>query len=385
MLRVASILITDGITQRTVDLVDAITVAGRAPENTLVIDDIQASRRHFQIEKTELGYKVVDLESRNGTRVNDRQSNLALLRPGDRIQVGKYVCTFEDPDFKEPPPILAALPLVAASLPMAPRPDTIPDPEARGRRPTRTSPTTTKVSLVQTEFHKEQQLLKRVAVGAGVFIALLVLLIFLPSGESTPSDPKTAPVMPVAKPSENEKLPSGVTDTEKRDFDDLNAFFEKNRNDPTMMDPLWTKCEDYRKIHPRSLLLARVNDIQRIAIEKRDTARRGALTEIERLAEADLRKNEFGAGLKRMQAVLAQYNDDIEARDRIVTFLDDILDKAKAHFQSKRAEADTLATTNRKLEAKLIFQTLIENMGDGKIPELDLYCKIARSALDAIR
>jgi pSer/pThr/pTyr-binding forkhead associated (FHA) protein len=91
-----------------VDLTEASTVAGRAPENKIVIDDKQASRRHFSIDKIEYGFKLVDLESRNGTRVNDRQVNQMLLRPGDRIVIGKYALTFEDPSFKEPPPEVAA-------------------------------------------------------------------------------------------------------------------------------------------------------------------------------------------------------------------------------------------------------------------------------------
>ena len=98
----ARLVITDGSFSKTVEL-DATTVAGRAPENKIVIDDKQASRRHFQIDRVEFGFKLVDLESRNGTRVNDRSVNQALLRPGDRIQIGKHVLTFEDPNFREPP------------------------------------------------------------------------------------------------------------------------------------------------------------------------------------------------------------------------------------------------------------------------------------------
>src|SRR5579862_9701420 len=98
----ARLVISDGSSSRTVEL-EAITVAGRAPENKIVIDDKQASRRHFQIDRVEFGFKLVDLESRNGTRVNDRSVNQALLRPGDRIQIGHHVLTFEDPNFREPP------------------------------------------------------------------------------------------------------------------------------------------------------------------------------------------------------------------------------------------------------------------------------------------
>ncbi|HXX93301.1 MAG TPA: FHA domain-containing protein, partial [Planctomycetota bacterium] len=95
----ARIIISDGTTRREVELVDAVSVAGRSSDNKIHIDDKQASRRHFQIEKTDFGYKLVDLESRNGSRVNDRIVNQALLRPGDRIVVGKHTMTFEDAHF----------------------------------------------------------------------------------------------------------------------------------------------------------------------------------------------------------------------------------------------------------------------------------------------
>src|SRR3954465_1844609 len=106
----ARLVIFDGSSTKTVDLTDTISVAGRAPENRIVIDDKQSSRRHFQIEKVDIGFKLVDLESRNGTRVNDRSVNQALLRPGDKIQIGKHVLTFEDPNFKEPPAEVSARP-----------------------------------------------------------------------------------------------------------------------------------------------------------------------------------------------------------------------------------------------------------------------------------
>ncbi|GEM_PF-2297191 len=61
---------------------------GRAPTNEIQIKEVRSSRLHCQIEKTEAGYKLVDLESRNGTRVNGETVNTRLLKPGDRVQIG---------------------------------------------------------------------------------------------------------------------------------------------------------------------------------------------------------------------------------------------------------------------------------------------------------
>lgn len=118
----ARVILREGGTERIIELVDPITVAGRALENKIVLQDRQASRRHCQFEKTEWGYKLVDLESRNGTRVNDRTVNQAILRPGDCIQIGQAVLIFEDPLFREPPPDVVArfgppAPVLAAAAP----------------------------------------------------------------------------------------------------------------------------------------------------------------------------------------------------------------------------------------------------------------------------
>lgn len=62
---------------------------GRQIGNMLVIDDTEASRFHCVVEKVAAGYRVRDLGSRNGTRVNGEIVKVALLNDGDVIQVGK--------------------------------------------------------------------------------------------------------------------------------------------------------------------------------------------------------------------------------------------------------------------------------------------------------
>src|SRR5262245_19564770 len=187
----ARLLINDGTTTRTVELTDPTTVAGRSSENKVHIEDKQASRKHFQVEKTDFGYKVVDLESRNGTRVNDRVVNQALLRPGDRIQVGKHTLTFEDPAFKEPPADVAAR-FAPPAHPAPPPPEkptnaldpdpTLPSggPNTRIRR--RTGATTSIERVHRIEAAKAKQLVTYVSVGAGVFVFILLVLVLLPSG-----------------------------------------------------------------------------------------------------------------------------------------------------------------------------------------------------------
>jgi general secretion pathway protein E len=68
--------------------IDALSI-GRQIGNMLVIDDTEASRFHCVVEKVAAGYRVRDLGSRNGTRVNGEIIKVALLNDGDVIQVGK--------------------------------------------------------------------------------------------------------------------------------------------------------------------------------------------------------------------------------------------------------------------------------------------------------
>ncbi|MDR1422289.1 MAG: FHA domain-containing protein [Coriobacteriales bacterium] len=62
---------------------------GRAKSNTLSFDDTKMSRQHFVIEAADEGFFVTDLESANGTFVNnDRLKEKRLLQEGDTITAG---------------------------------------------------------------------------------------------------------------------------------------------------------------------------------------------------------------------------------------------------------------------------------------------------------
>lgn len=68
---------------------------GRAPENTIQVSDPKASRNHCRLEATAGGWKVVDLESSNGTAVNGEAVNMRLLKRGDRITIGAFAMEFD--------------------------------------------------------------------------------------------------------------------------------------------------------------------------------------------------------------------------------------------------------------------------------------------------
>lgn len=63
-------------------------VIGRETAANLCIADASVSRRHSQIEKKESGFVLTDLESLNGTFVNDVPIKSRLLEHGDRVRIG---------------------------------------------------------------------------------------------------------------------------------------------------------------------------------------------------------------------------------------------------------------------------------------------------------
>ena len=63
-------------------------VIGRDTAAGLCIADASVSRRHSKIEKKEAGFVITDLESLNGTFVNDVPVKNRLLDHGDRVRIG---------------------------------------------------------------------------------------------------------------------------------------------------------------------------------------------------------------------------------------------------------------------------------------------------------
>lgn len=73
--------------------VDTFTI-GRAVKNRLAIPDYGLSREHALIRQTADGFLLEDLDSRNGTFVNDSPARKLLLKHGDRIRVGQTFILF---------------------------------------------------------------------------------------------------------------------------------------------------------------------------------------------------------------------------------------------------------------------------------------------------
>jgi Protein of unknown function (DUF3662)/FHA domain len=70
-----------------IPLVDRPMRVGRADDNDLVLPDAGVSRRHARLEPddTGRGWRVVDLQSTNGTWVNGCRVKQAVISPGDEL------------------------------------------------------------------------------------------------------------------------------------------------------------------------------------------------------------------------------------------------------------------------------------------------------------
>jgi Nif-specific regulatory protein len=63
-------------------------IVGRETAANLCVADPSVSRRHSSIEKKESGFVITDLESLNGTFVNDVPVRSRVLEHGDRVRIG---------------------------------------------------------------------------------------------------------------------------------------------------------------------------------------------------------------------------------------------------------------------------------------------------------
>jgi diguanylate cyclase (GGDEF)-like protein len=63
-------------------------VVGRSPGAEIFIDDEGVSRKHAKFIREGSEYRVMDLTSTNGTFVNGEKTSSALLKSGDKIQIG---------------------------------------------------------------------------------------------------------------------------------------------------------------------------------------------------------------------------------------------------------------------------------------------------------
>src|SRR4051812_44534212 len=75
---------------------DALVIGRELGEQPcLVLRQSQVSRQHASIETSDSGYRVRDLQSRNGTFLNGRRVEAAELHDGDLVRIGSTLLLFQ--------------------------------------------------------------------------------------------------------------------------------------------------------------------------------------------------------------------------------------------------------------------------------------------------
>jgi FHA domain len=95
-------LTISGITHELID--EAVTI-GRGPDNTIVVNDPSISTHHAQLLLEGDTYRLKDLDSTNGTRVNGKPVTEAVLRFDDRIRFGAAEARYESSELSGSKPL----------------------------------------------------------------------------------------------------------------------------------------------------------------------------------------------------------------------------------------------------------------------------------------
>ncbi|MEJ7732658.1 MAG: FHA domain-containing protein [Polyangiaceae bacterium] len=98
------VALDEGFTGRRFSL-DAPCLVGRGPYNHVVLNDNRISRQHAKVSPESGGHVVYDLNSANGTYVNDVQVKRQKLLPNDVVRFGPFSFKFESSssDIARPP------------------------------------------------------------------------------------------------------------------------------------------------------------------------------------------------------------------------------------------------------------------------------------------
>jgi hypothetical protein len=74
--------------------VDGRTLIGRSPDCDVFLDDVTVSRQHAELLREGETFTIRDLGSLNGTYVNRKRIESAVLEDDDEVQIGKYRLSF---------------------------------------------------------------------------------------------------------------------------------------------------------------------------------------------------------------------------------------------------------------------------------------------------
>ena len=118
------VILNQGMTGRTFELSIERTTVGRVEDNTFQIADSSVSSHHAEILLRGSDIVVKDLNSTNGTFINNEKISEATLKPGQTLRFGQVELKIDDgkPVSAPPPPAVAGAAAPApAPAPAAPK------------------------------------------------------------------------------------------------------------------------------------------------------------------------------------------------------------------------------------------------------------------------
>src|ERR1017187_1977456 len=118
------VILNQGMTGRTFELNVERNTVGRVEDNTFQITDGSVSSHHAEILLRGNDVVIRDLNSTNGTFINNEKISETVLKPGQTLRFGQVELKIDDgkPVSAPPPPAVAGAPAPApASAPAAPK------------------------------------------------------------------------------------------------------------------------------------------------------------------------------------------------------------------------------------------------------------------------
>ena len=118
------VILNQGMTGRTFELSIERTTVGRVEDNTFQIADSSVSSHHAEILLRGSDIVVKDLNSTNGTFINNEKISETVLKPGQTLRFGQVELKIDDgkPVSAPPPAAVAGAPAPApAPAPAAPK------------------------------------------------------------------------------------------------------------------------------------------------------------------------------------------------------------------------------------------------------------------------
>src|SRR6185312_5306529 len=116
------VILNQGMTGRTMELTVERTTVGRVEENTFQITDSSVSSRHAEILLRGTDIVVRDLNSTNGTFINNEKITESVLQPGQTLRFGQVELKIDDGKPVGGPSAPAYAPSAAPAAAPAPAP-----------------------------------------------------------------------------------------------------------------------------------------------------------------------------------------------------------------------------------------------------------------------